>query len=188
MKLFIPILFMLLLLGCGEKKLTIIKAGDFMFRRSYAAIQFRDISDSELDSIEKSNPGPGNINANHLDSLLMLHLRKEGVLDSSFHLIRSKFPETVPLKFTLTNQKGKQLHGSFMHRPPDEITDLYNLVLTGKKQELVYELEEHYGGTGREISYLLLDLIPGGYPEIVVLNEYYIMNGDNSNVLIYEVN
>jgi len=64
---------------------------------------------------------------------------------------------------------------------------LYQLAISFKKNKAVIELEGHYGYGNRDISYLLLDLIPGGYPEIVVLNEYYIMNGDNSDIYIYEV-
>jgi hypothetical protein len=180
-------LFVLLFAGCQEETPRINKAGELLFRRSYAAIQFRDVSDQELDSIEKSNPWPVNSNASQQDSLLMFHLQKEGILDGSLHLVRSKFPETVPLQFTLTNQKRKQLHLSITPRVPGEITNTYNLVLINKKQKIVYELESHYGGTSRDISYLVLDLIPGGYPEIVILNEYYIMNGDNSDIFIYEI-
>ncbi len=188
MKTFLSILLLAIVSGCGEKKLKIIKSGEFGFRRSYAAIQFRDVSDSELDSIEKSNPWPIDFeNLNKTDSLLRLQLRSKGLLDSSYHLIRGKFPETVPLQFTLTDQKKKELQISITDRTPGEITNLYNLVLNYKKQKTVYELEARYGGTNRDISYMIADLIPGGYPEIVVLNEYYIMNGDNSDIYIYEV-
>ena len=185
MKLFLSILIFISLTACNERKLKITKVGDFMFRRSYAAIQFRDVSDNELDSIERSNPGPGLNTDNPKDSLLMLHLQKEGILDSAFHLVRSKFPEAVPHQFTLINKNGNQLQGRFVPRHTPEFTDLYTLTLANKKQEINYELEEHYGALNRDISYLLLDLIPGGFREIVILNEFYISNGDNSNIMIY---
>lgn len=188
MKLFLYILLLVFITGCSEKELKITKAGEYVFRRSYAAIQFRDVSDSELDSIEKSNPWPCDFdNLNKSDSLLRLHLYKNGFLDNNFHLKRSKFPETVPLQFTLTNQQKKELQVSIIDRIPGEITNTFNLVLSNKEQRIIYELESHYGGTSRDISYQIVDLIPGGYPEIVVLNEYYIMNGDNSDIYIYEV-
>lgn len=187
MKLFVPILFMLLLLGCGEKKLTTTRAGDFMFRRSYADIQFGIIDDHDLDSIMNSNPSLGEEVFNREDSVLLSGLRKSGILDSSYNLVRSKFPESVPKQFRLTGKNGKQLEGSFIHRTPAEFSDQYDLIISDKKQEVITELEEHYGSLNRDISYLLLDLIPGGYPEIVVLNEYYIMNGDNSDIFIYQV-
>ena len=87
----------------------------------------------------------------------------------------------------MSSKNGKQLEGSFIHRTPAEFSDQYELIISDKKQEVITELEEHYGYLNRDISYLLLDLILGGYPEIVVLNEYYIMNGDNSNIFIYQV-
>lgn len=173
--------------SCKEDKLTITKAGDFAYRRSYAEIQFRDISDQELDDIRSSNPMPIYLTLNHTDSLLMLQLQKNGILDTSYHLVRSKFPETVPLQFTMTNQNRNELKVSITDRIPGEVTNTYNLVLSNKKQKTIYELESRFGGTSRDISYVLLDLIPGDYPEIVVLSEYYIMNGDNSDIYIYEV-
>jgi len=33
----------------------------------------------------------------------------------------------------------------------------------------------------------MADIIPGGYQEIITLDEWYTMNGDNFNVTIYEV-
>ncbi len=188
MKLFLSILIFISLTACSERKLKITKVGDFMFRRSYAAIQFRDVSDNELDSIEKSNPWPCDFNnLNNSDSLLRFHLQNKGLLDSSYHLVRIIFPETVPLQVTLNDKNRNEIQVSITDRIPGKVTNTYNLVLSNKKQKIVYELEAHYGGTSRDISYVVLDLIPGGYPEIVVLNEYYIMNGDNSDIYIYEV-
>jgi hypothetical protein len=187
MKLFFPVFVMLFVLGCGEKKLTITRAGDFMFRRSYADIQFGIIDDHDVDSIMNSNPSLGGKVLYHEDSVLLSGLRKSGILDNSYNLVRSKFPESVPKQFRLTGKNGKQLQGNFAHRTSAEYSDQYDLSISGKKQKVITELAEHYGSLNRDISYLLLDLIPGGYPEIVVLNEYYIMNGDNSDIYIYEV-
>lgn len=187
MKLLFPFFVMLFFWGCGEKKLTITKAGDFMFRRSYADIQFGIIDDHDVDSIMNSNPSLGGKLLNREDSVLLSGLRESGILDSSYNLVRSKFPESVPKQFRLTGKNGKQLECSFTHRTPAEFSDQYDLIISGKKQEVITELEEHYGSLNRDISYVLLDLIPGGYPEIVVLNEYYIMNGDNSDIFIYQV-
>lgn len=65
--------------------------------------------------------------------------------------------------------------------------DLYNLfaVIENKRSEI--EIEGNYGMLNEDIKYLLLDIIPGGYKEVIVLNEYYIMNGDNSDLYIYEI-
>jgi hypothetical protein len=186
MKLLSTVFALLLFCSCREDKLTITNAGDFGFRRSYSEIQFRDISDQELDSIRNSNPRSCDLPFNHTDSLLIFQFQKEGILDSSYHLIRSKFPDSVQKQFILTGKNGNQVQGAFIH-PDGREPDRYQLVITGRSNKAVFDLEEHYGASTREISYCLLDLIPGGYPEIVVLNEYYIMNGDNSDIFIYQV-
>ncbi|MEO8404089.1 MAG: hypothetical protein ABI480_05825 [Chitinophagaceae bacterium] len=37
------------------------------------------------------------------------------------------------------------------------------------------------------LSYKILDIIPGGYPEIVLLRKYYVIMGDNFDFSIYEI-
>lgn len=186
MKLLLSFLAMLLFIGCGEKEYKIAKAGEFIFRRSYADIQFRDMSVQELDSIENSNPSLGYSTMSARDSAILGNLYALGFLDSSYNLIRGKFPDSVQKQFILSGKNGNQVQGSFIH-PDSREPDQYQLVITGKNNKAVFDLEEHYGALNRDTSYCLLDLIPGGYPEIVVLNEYYIMNGDNSDIFIYQV-
>lgn len=38
-----------------------------------------------------------------------------------------------------------------------------------------------------EIKFALIDFIPGNFPEIIILRNYYIMNGDNYDINIYQV-
>ena len=71
--------------------------------------------------------------------------------------------------------------------PPLKLNFRGGLFSTKTPKNSIFNLQESYGALNRDISYLIVDLIPGGYPEIVVLNEYYIMNGDNSDIYIYEV-
>jgi len=38
-----------------------------------------------------------------------------------------------------------------------------------------------------DLKYCRLDIIPDGNKEIVLLSEYYIMNGDNFELFVYEI-
>jgi hypothetical protein len=38
------------------------------------------------------------------------------------------------------------------------------------------------------IGIKLLDLIPGGFKEIIILTNYYISNGDNYDIYVYSIN
>jgi len=47
------------------------------------------------------------------------------------------------------------------------------------------EVEEF--GEGELWRYMFLDIVPGGYKELVLLNEDYIILGYNFQVLVYEI-
>ncbi|MBI5857767.1 MAG: hypothetical protein HZB42_08950 [Sphingobacteriales bacterium] len=171
--------------SCTDKKsdnLSIQKVGELLFRRSYAAIQFRDVPEKELDSIENSNPGTY---ANS-DTVLLKKLQEFGLVDEKYGLIISMFHSNGTKSFEL-NSDEKKIRCR-IERPADQDKyDLYNLVAVNGNKRSKIEIEGHYGVLNGDIKYLLFDIIPGGYKEIVILNEYYIMNGDNSDLYIYEI-
>lgn len=170
--------------GCtkSKKNISITKVGELAFRRFYAGIQFNDMSDDILDSIKNGNPSGFN-----QDTFLLKQLQGLGLLNNQFDLLRPMFKIISTLQFELYNDKGEKLTGEFKRPLKPNGSDLYNLIVTGEKQSFDLELEGHYGMLNDDIKYLLLDVFPGGYKEIVILNEYYIMNGDNSDVYVYEI-
>jgi hypothetical protein len=179
-------LLLLYLSGCQEETLNINKIGSFRFRRSYADIQFREMPSREIDSIRFSNPVIEWGSFSKTESELIVELKLTKVLDNVFDLNRNKFPDTVEKKIILTHIDGRTVELRFLPVSNKE-SHTYDLVVTNDKQKAIFRLKEQYNALNRDISYLLLDLIPGGYPEIVILNEYYIMNGDNSDLYIYEI-
>ncbi len=42
-------------------------------------------------------------------------------------------------------------------------------------------------GSQPEDAPAIIDIVPGGNKELVLLDEYYISNGDNSDLIIYEI-
>jgi hypothetical protein len=52
---------------------------------------------------------------------------------------------------------------------------------TANSDSLQFEFEGHF------TDYCIADVVPGGYQEIITLNQYYIVNGDNFEVTVYEV-
>jgi hypothetical protein len=173
---------LVILAGCSEKKFSIQKVGELRCRRSYAAIRFRDVPDKELDSIENSNPS---CYSDH-DTILITKLQKFGLLDKEYGLTRVMFKPSESKNFELAWGDRKII--CQIARPADtKKYDVYNLVaIIGNKRSEI-EIEGYYTALNEDIKYLLLDIIPGGFKEIVVLNEYYIMNGDNSDLFIYEI-
>lgn len=186
MRRYLCCLLLLYLSGCQDETLNIYKVGEFRFRRSYADIQFREMPSREIDSIRFSNPVIEWGSFSKIESELVVELQLAGVLDYVFDLNRNKFPDKVNKKFTLTDEDGRPVEVRFLHSSNNE-GHSYDLVITNNKYKAILKLNEQYNSLYRDISYLLLDLIPGGYPEIIILNEYYIMNGDNSDLYIYEI-
>lgn len=173
----------LIAIGCTEKKhngISIKKVGKLQFRRSYASAVFD--STLNVDSIQKGNAASSDWN----DSALLKRFREFWLVDSNDALKRSMFTEEYKT-FELTS--GDKKITGWIVRPADDSTmfGLYDLELIRGKERYRTRLEGHYGVMNEDIKYLLLDIIPGGYKEFVALEEYYIMNGDNSDVYIYEI-
>ena len=165
------------------KIFSVYKVGELRFRRSYADNQFRDMPEKEYDSIQKSNPRSyENSGTNFLKKF-----REFDLVNKDYELLRHKFKSNKTKDFELT-ANGKERVVCKIVRPENINTkDLYYLVLSADSRSIKTTLEGHYGILNEDIKYLIYDIIPGGYKEIIILYEYYIMNGDNSDVFIYEV-
>jgi hypothetical protein len=40
----------------------------------------------------------------------------------------------------------------------------------------------------QDLNYVFIDIVPGGNKELVFLDDYHIMNGDNVDLKVYEIN
>lgn len=157
-------IFIIMIAGCKTGTLRINSIGEFHFRRSYAGIEFQDLSVQEFDSI-KNLPSFGNIEISEAETSLLRGLLTARIIDSNYNLIRSKFADSVHKRFTLTKKSGERIQGNLLH-PSGREPDLYQLAISFKKNKAVIELEGHYGYGNRDISYLLLDLIPAATPKL----------------------
>lgn len=163
--------------------LSIHKAGELRFRRSYSDRMFREMSDKEADSIEKSNPRVYETS----DSTLLKKIAEFGLVTRNYELIRNKFKFTKKSDFNLTGNDVEDVSCKIVRPANADTVDLYNLIATSGSYRSEVEIEGHYGVLNEDIKFLIYDVIQGGYQELLVLHEYYIMNGDNSDVFIYEV-
>jgi hypothetical protein len=168
----------------NAKKLSIRKVGELRFRRSYADIQFREMSDAELEQIRRSNPSPDFFN----DSTLVKKFQKIGLLNGKEELLLRKFDSYKVYDYD---------HRSALFILTDSIENKITVEICYKGGYANFDLCVGDGQQNSEIEidgayfeglkYMLLDIVERGYKEIVILNNYYIMNGDNSDLLIYEI-
>lgn len=96
-------------------------------------------------------------------------------------LLLSKFRFNPSADFQLTSPLKDTL--SVKITPTAEDFSLYTISVTGKGRTARVDIPEYM----QELKFTLPDMVPGGYKEIVILNEYYIMNGDNFDLLVYEI-
>ncbi len=167
------------------KRLSVKKVGVLRFRRSYAAIQYREMSDAELESITRSNPEPDYFN----DTILVKTFQGLGLINKNEELLLKKFDSCKIYDydhrnalFTLTDPLQKKLVVELCYIGG---YNQFNLCVADDQQTSEIEI---YGWYFEGLKYMLLDIIVGGYKEIVILNNYYIMNGDNSDLFIYQIN
>lgn len=169
--------------------ITISDPRQFSFRRSYSYfVQFSDLSEEEIDkeveTIRNSNPLNGDL---HPDTVALERMHVFGIVDEKYSLYRNSFLQNPPKHFELQDQHGRILDCSFI-RPGDSLeTGSYKLDIRLGNEVITRTVPGYYGYLNGDISYRLLDLIPGGFPEIIILHEYYVSNGDNSDLYVYEI-
>ena len=139
------------------------------------------MSNKEYEEIKNSNPDPDSSN----DSTLVKKFQELGLVKNS-GLLRIKFKSNKSSDFKLTGLHGDTINCQIVKEEKENKYNKRKLIVT-RDQTVEMEIEGFYGAGNSELKYLLLDVVPGGYKEIVILNEYYIMNGDNSDLYIYEV-
>jgi len=168
-----------------QKTLTFQKVGELFFRRSYAEGQFREMSDAEYEKINKSNPSGDGGN----DTSLLKRIHEFGFVNNNNELLLKKFNSYKPVihnnpetSFVLTDEKGDKLNCSLISAFKES---KYKLKISSNDQTKEFTLDGFCCVEG--MSFIMLDIIPGGYKELVVHHEYYIMLGDNDDIIVYEV-
>ena len=153
-----------------------------MFRRSYGAAQYMDLTEAQFDSLEKDTP----LCMDDRDSLGK-KLEKFGFVKGN-ELLLDKFKYDTTSEFQLKDQTDHTIQVKFyplvLERPGSKVKlsvfDNSDSAVLNLVDSLRYE-------TMQDFKYAVLDIIPGGFPEIVLLNQWYIANGDNFEFFILEI-
>ena len=160
-----------------EDNFTIKKIDSLIFRISVHAPG--PISIKESHRIETANPV-----LLIVDSTQFVKRLKELGLVNGYELQLSKF-RTLS-EFSLTNQTGDTLNGkSYYFRPDSLYNRTFRISVTNRKDTAYTDI---YEGTSLEpIKMTIVDFIPGGFNEIALIKKYYIVNGYNYDIVIYEI-
>jgi hypothetical protein len=163
------------------KKISIRFVDELDFRKSYADAQFMN-NEKEIaryyEDQKKSNPllvlGYGQ------NETLRKRFEELGIVKNE-ELLLHKFKYHKRNNFQYTSVSKKKLNIRF-RRTLEKIYETNLFVATDHDSS---EIAVH--GFLQNFKYAFLDIIPGGNKELVVMNEYYIMNGDNFDLTIYEI-
>jgi hypothetical protein len=165
-----------------QKLISIELKGTLRTRRSYSNIQFMD-DEKEIDAYlarqEKSNPELY-AGLKKEDSIWVERFKKLGFIENYGFLIRKFKPQT---KSTSSLQTSSNDTVRFKFYNDSTTTQMWFTCFF--KGDTVNVNTGTF--TQQNLDYAFLDVIPGGNKELVFLDDYYIMNGDNFDFLVYEI-
>jgi len=155
------------------KKLTIQPIGELRFRKSYAAHQTI----------------PSYYYAEKADSFLLKRFRTLGYLNNNYDLLTKKLrtfklfnvekPDTI---FNLTDNLNNKI--SCQIKKADSVYQ-YDLFIKDSSQNALHKVSNKFILPG--LQFKVFDIIQGGFEEVILLDAYYIINGDNFDFFIYEI-
>jgi hypothetical protein len=159
----------------GVQKIRPVKVGELHFRKSYAGHE--KMTAKELQEMENALPNADTFGWDYCKPALLKFQQVGFVKGDKLLLHRLRTDTTVVFEVTAPGMKAIP---AFIKQYYDGI---YGITFsTGAENwELCFRMTSIVS-----MTYLLLDIIPGGYPELVLADFYYIMNGDNYDFWVYE--
>lgn len=158
--------------SCKNDNLKIYPVADFTFRRSYAG--HGNWSDKKLDSVEQLRPELINSNDDSFRIQKLLEEKKilvDGSLDEkTLNFQCSDLANSIDTAYQIC----KVFYDSKLNTQVLEVKN--------GKRRIRYNLNNR-----NPVEYKAIDLIKGGQKEIIILERYYIMNGDNFGLQVFEV-
>jgi hypothetical protein len=148
----------------------------FSFRRSYSNAQFMD-NDKEIERyLDEQNRASPWLTSVKYDTAMLKQLQKFKLVKNE-ELLEHRFSKMKKGYFDFTDVSGKKLHLSFS--TVFSVRQSTKIINRDSCQILTFSTNES--------SYTIKDVIPGGNPEIIVVDKYYFMLGYIFDLTIYEI-
>jgi hypothetical protein len=162
-------------------KLSVRKVAELRFRRSYATMVDTELTDREWEKIMKAPPTVYHVeDSTSMDVKAMF--QKYGFIKGD-ELLLEKFKYDTASVVELKNRSGNIVKAALQYN--NNTTGDFAITVSDTTQTAALKVGYMAGLNG--LKFKVLDIIPGGYPEVVLLYEYYIVNGDNFDFLVFEV-
>ena len=163
-------------------KIEVRLIGEMRTRRTYADIEFmhdqKEI-DKYLKRQEASNPYL-EITFDSTSKYLATQFERLGLIKNE-ELLLQKFKKQTAEKTIYVDSSGKKISLNFFIS--DSTSNFHFRLLSATDS-----IEIDTGATNmQDLDYAFLDVIPGGNKELVFLDDFYLMNGDNFDFKVYEI-
>ncbi|MFN8291547.1 MAG: hypothetical protein U0U70_14925 [Chitinophagaceae bacterium] len=128
---------------------------------------------------KKSNPFVYDISGGN-DSLLVTRFKALGLIrDNEF--LPKKFKKQTSEQTSLTDSRGNVFKIKFYQ---NKLSGHIHFSIVSPNDSLDTDTNSI---ALQNLDYAFIDVIPGGNKELVYLDDYYFMNGDNFDFLVYEI-
>ena len=166
----------------SQHKIVVNYIGVLRARRSYASIQFMH-GEKEIDKYlkrqEVSNPYL-EITFDSTSKYLATQFQRLGLIKND-ELFLQKFKKQTAERTIYVDSSGKKTSLIFFI---SNLTSNFHFRLLSAADSV----EIDTGATNmQDLDYAFLDIIPGGNKELVFLDDFYLMNGDNFDFKVYEI-
>ena len=167
------------LFACNHKPVEVKLIGEIGTRRTFAGIQGM-VNEEEREAYiakqEKSNPQVGY----SPDSILIKQFERLGLIKNN-ELLQKEFKLQTEQKTAFIDRANRSFPVEFFN---DSLTGNvhFKIFFTGDSIEV-----DTKATSLQDLDYIFLDVIPGGNKELVFLDDYYIMNGYNFDLKVYEI-
>lgn len=166
-----------------KKEIEITLMGEFISRRSYYKLQTPELqnkSEKEIDKYlrEQENSNPEIIESSDTD--IIKHLTRLGLVRKGEFLL-NKFKGSDKESFEYADSAGKKYKIKLIR---NETNYAAKLVIYTSTDSVVVDTKRSFSP---EFKFAIMDVIPGGNKELVLLHEYHISNGDNSDLFVYGI-
>jgi hypothetical protein len=166
-----------------KKQIEVRYLGEFISRRSYAKLQtpeFYNKSEKEIDKYLKEEKNSNPLIIWLSDSNLIAHFKRLGLIKKD-EFLQDNFKYSKKELFEYADSTGKiykiKLTRSKTNSPA-------KLTVYSATDSIVIDTKKYFFP---EFKFAIIDFVPGGNKELVLLDEYYISNGDNSDLIVYEI-
>jgi len=170
-----------------DPKIDLREVGFLEFDRSFSFLQSSALSKKEIDKLFKETENSNPLLIPHVNNDSVRQKKEDSIRDKleQFGIVNekdflfTKFNGQSRNKIQLVNEHGKTVDVQF-HQG---LNSVWTVKLSAELDTVNIQLDDH----PMELRYRLLDVVPGGYKEIVILDEEYVSNNNLYFLVVYEV-